>query len=71
MVHSADELGAMAESFNTMQDEVARAATALGVAREELRGSRSDLEHLAETDPLTGVSNRRHFEQRARAVRST
>jgi len=62
VVHSADELGAMAHSFNTMQDEVGRAARALGVAREELRGSRSDLEKLAETDPLTGVSNRRHFE---------
>ena len=45
-----------------MQDEVGRAARALGVAREELRGSRSDLEKLAATDPLTGVSNRRHFE---------
>jgi PleD family two-component response regulator len=32
------------------------------VARDELRGSRSDLEKLAETDPLIGVSNRRHFE---------
>jgi diguanylate cyclase (GGDEF)-like protein len=62
VVHSSDELGAMAQSFNTMQDEVARAATALGVAREELRGSRSDLRELAQTDPLTGVSNRRHFE---------
>ena len=62
VVHSSDELGAMAESFNTMQDEVARAATALGVAREGLRDSRSHLEQLAETDPLTGVSNRRHFE---------
>ena len=62
VVHSADELGAMAQSFNTMQDEVARAATALVVAREGLRGSRRDLERLAETDSLTGVSNRRQFE---------
>jgi diguanylate cyclase (GGDEF)-like protein len=62
VVHSADELGAMAHSFNTMQDEVGRAARALGVARDELRGSRSELEKLAETDPLTGMSNRRHFE---------
>jgi diguanylate cyclase (GGDEF)-like protein len=62
VVHSSDELGAMADSFNTMQDEVGRAATALGVAQEGLRGSRGDLEKLAATDPLTGVSNRRHFE---------
>ncbi len=56
VVHSSDELGAMAESFNTMQDEVARAATALGVAREGLRDSRSNLQQLAETDlRLPGV----------------
>ncbi|MDQ1641934.1 MAG: hypothetical protein QOJ90_1285 [Actinomycetota bacterium] len=62
VVHSSDELGAMAESFNMMQDEVGRAATALAVARNEMRGSRSNLVQLAQTDPLTGVSNRRHFE---------
>jgi diguanylate cyclase (GGDEF)-like protein len=63
VVHSADELGAMAVSFNTMQDEVARTAVALGGARENLRSSRRHLEHLAATDPLTGLWNRRHFEQ--------
>lgn len=63
VVHTDDELGAMATSFNTMQDEVARAAVALGGAREELRSSRRHLEHLAATDPLTGLSNRRHFEE--------
>jgi diguanylate cyclase (GGDEF)-like protein len=63
VVHSSDELGAMAISFNTMQDEVARTAVALGGAREELRTSRTHLEKLAGTDPLTGLSNRRHFEQ--------
>ena len=62
VVHTADELGAMAVSFNTMQDEVARTALALGGAREKLRTSRSHLEHLAATDSLTGLSNRRHFE---------
>jgi diguanylate cyclase (GGDEF)-like protein len=63
VVHSADELGAMAASFNTMQDEVARTAVALGGARENLRSSRQHLEHLATTDPLTGLWNRRHLEQ--------
>ena len=66
LVHAADELGAMADSFNLMQDEVARAATALAVAREELRKSRTTLEHLAATDPLTGVQNRRQFEEELR-----
>lgn len=62
VVHTADELGAMAVSFNTMQDEVARTAVALGGARDNLRDARSHLEHLAATDPLTGLSNRRHLQ---------
>jgi diguanylate cyclase (GGDEF)-like protein len=78
VVQSGAELGAMAISFNTMQDEVARTAVALGGAREELRSSRHHLEQLAATDPLTGLSNRRHFEEqldrevtlRTRATRS-
>jgi diguanylate cyclase (GGDEF)-like protein len=63
VVHSTDELGALAVSFNTMQDEVARTAVALVGARDELRTSRRHLQHLAATDPLTGLSNRRHFEE--------
>ncbi len=62
IVHSGDELGQLAQSFNTMQDEVARAAIALDGAREKLRESHSNLEHLASTDPLTGIWNRRQFE---------
>jgi diguanylate cyclase (GGDEF)-like protein len=62
VVHTADELGAMAVSFNTMQDEVGRTAVALGGARDNLRDARRHLEHLAATDPLTGLWNRRHLE---------
>ncbi len=43
-VHSADELGAMATSFNTMQDEVARTAVALDGARENLRSTHRHLQ---------------------------
>jgi diguanylate cyclase (GGDEF)-like protein/PAS domain S-box-containing protein len=43
-VHSADELGAMATSFNTMQDEVARTAIALDGARENLRSTHRHLQ---------------------------
>ncbi len=43
-VHSRDEVGAMAESFNHMQGEVARAARALDVAREGLRATEEQLE---------------------------
>ena len=42
-IHSNDELGEMAASFNQMQEEVARAAAGLDVARESLRRSREEL----------------------------
>ncbi|MEA2267075.1 MAG: hypothetical protein QOE27_2658, partial [Solirubrobacteraceae bacterium] len=42
-VRARDEIGAMADSFNDMQAEVARAAVALDVAREALRRDRSQL----------------------------
>jgi signal transduction histidine kinase/ActR/RegA family two-component response regulator len=42
-VRARDEIGAMADSFNDMQAEVARAAVALDFAREALRRDRSQL----------------------------
>jgi diguanylate cyclase (GGDEF)-like protein/PAS domain S-box-containing protein len=44
VVNTRDELGAMAASFNIMQDNVALAGLALDGAREGLRQARSDLE---------------------------
>jgi diguanylate cyclase (GGDEF)-like protein len=64
VVHSSGELAEMAASFNVMQDEVERASTALEGARLQLQGSRGRLRYLAETDPLTGASNRRHFAEK-------
>jgi diguanylate cyclase (GGDEF)-like protein len=64
VVHSSGELADMAASFNTMQEEVTRAGTALEGARSQLQGSRGRLRYLAETDPLTGTSNRRHFAEK-------
>lgn len=61
-VTSRDEVGAMATAFNTMQDEVARAAASLDRARRQLRRSRGELEHLATHDALTNLPNRRHLE---------
>ena len=61
-VTTRDEVGAMATAFNSMQDEVTRAATALDMARGQLRRSRGDLEYLATHDPLTDLPNRRHLE---------
>jgi signal transduction histidine kinase len=53
-VHSRDELGKMAESFNTMQSEVAAAVLSLGGARQGLIDARAQLEdqntHLVKLD---------------------
>ena len=57
-VYTGDEIGTMATSFNTMQDQVAQAAGALDGAREGLRQARHDLAALAITDALTGLPNR-------------
>jgi diguanylate cyclase (GGDEF)-like protein len=61
-ITSRDELGAMAAAFNTMQDEVTRAATSLDAARRQLQLSRGELEYLATHDALTDLPNRRHLE---------
>ncbi len=65
VVHSNDEIGAMATSFNTMQGQIAEAAEALGGAREGLRQARNELTasnaklaDLATIDTLTGLPNR-------------
>jgi signal transduction histidine kinase len=43
LVASRDEVGAMAQSFNVLQAEIARAATGLVGAREGLRAARAEL----------------------------
>ena len=63
-----DEIGVLARSFNHMQDQIKRQL-------EELQKSRVVLEHIARHDELTGLPNRRHFQERleqtlARAQRS-
>jgi diguanylate cyclase (GGDEF)-like protein len=63
-----DEIGVLARSFNHMQDQIKRQL-------EELESSREELAHMARHDELTGLPNRRHFQERldqtlARAQRS-
>ncbi|MGT2425487.1 amino acid permease [Amnibacterium kyonggiense] len=47
-VHTRDEIGAMAGSFNAMVDEVQRAGRSLDVAREQLRMHLDHLEELVQ-----------------------
>lgn len=52
-----DEFGLLARSFQEMQ-------TQIGAHLDELYASRSQLDHLARHDPLTGLPNRRLFAER-------
>ena len=63
-VHSTDEVGAMAVSFNTILDEAARAAASLDGAREALRSHQEQLSYQALHDPLTNLPNRVLFSDR-------
>ena len=58
-----DEIGRIADSINTLQADVRRAARGLDSARENLRSSRADLFRQARHDSLTGLHNRRAFEE--------
>ena len=65
-IHSRDELGEMAASFNVLQSEVKKAAVGLDDAREGLRAARAqlmasnaDIAYLAHHDSLTNLPNRR------------
>ena len=67
-VRSRDELGALADSFNILQDTVKKAAVGLDHAREGLHASRLALLDAKDValydaahDPLTGLPNRSRF----------
>lgn len=67
-MHRRDEIGVLATSFGQMQDQIT-------AQMNELARSRQEMEQLARHDPMTGLPNRRHFQERldnalARAQRS-
>lgn len=56
-VHREDEVGELARSFHDMEQQISSQIT-------ELNASRDAMAHLAHHDTLTGLPNRRMFEQR-------
>lgn len=76
VVHSRDEIGVMANNFNTMQIQLGNVASSLYSARlglyeareklrlsnEELQKAHDELTDLATIDPITGLTNHRLME---------
>jgi signal transduction histidine kinase len=69
VVHSRDELGAMAASFNTMQGEIAQAAAALDVAREDVRRARDELRASNAELARWSTELEQHVQERTAALR--
>jgi two-component system cell cycle response regulator len=64
-VRSRDEVGVLAESFNEMSAELARANEELHRSANEIREQAALLKELSIRDPLTQLYNRRHFDEQA------
>ena len=62
-VRTRDEIGAMATSFNRMQDEAHRAAQALDVAREGLRATEARLQRTVEQQAAIALLGQRALER--------
>ncbi|GFZ79321.1 hypothetical protein GCM10011497_04330 [Elstera cyanobacteriorum] len=62
-VRSRDEIGLLAEAFNRMSDELARSHEALRDKNREINAHAEKLYEVSIRDGLTGLFNRRHFDE--------
>jgi diguanylate cyclase (GGDEF)-like protein len=67
-VRSGDEVGLVAQAFNRMSDELARSAEDLRHAHEQVRLQAAQLRELSVRDGLTGLHNRRYFEEQGQIL---
>jgi diguanylate cyclase (GGDEF)-like protein len=64
-VQSHDEIGVLAANFNRMSVELAEAHEALQQSHEQISRQAKQLKELSIRDGLTGLYNRRHFDEQA------
>jgi diguanylate cyclase (GGDEF)-like protein len=67
-VKSRDEIGTLAEAFNRMSTDLARAHDELSESHEKIAKQAALLQEMAIRDKLTGLYNRRHFDEQAAAT---
>jgi len=65
---SEDEIGAIARAYNALADDLSRAQTRLREAEATVKQQGEDLVDLSVRDPLTGLFNRRHFDEQVRTL---
>jgi diguanylate cyclase (GGDEF)-like protein len=62
---SRDEVGELAAAFNRMSEEIVQSHAALAASNAQIRAQAEQLRELATRDALTGLFNRRYFDEHA------
>lgn len=65
-VRSRDEIGQLATAFNTMNTKLTGAHAELRESHDQVQRQADELKVLSTRDPLTGLYNRRHFDEQAK-----